>query len=148
MTLHKSIQTTYKHDQFWKKQEKLEKNVQFCWTFLTVKSYFFKNGPAKWVLVFCVAISMARHFFWAIKRRHPTIFIFHLCKGRALFFKNCPSLTKVKNENCWMATIDSLKEASCHTDCNAKNQNSFRWTIFEKIRLDRQKSPKKLDIFF
>ena len=66
----------------------------------------------------------------------------------ALFFKNCPSLTKVKNENCWMATFDSLKEASCHTDCNAKNQKSFRWTIFEKIRLDRQKSPKKLEIFF
>ena len=46
-----------------------------------------------------------------------------------------------------MATFDSLKEASWCTDCNAKNQNSFRWTIFEKMRLDRQKSPKKLNFF-
>ena len=47
-----------------------------------------------------------------------------------------------------MATFDSLKEASWCTDCNAKNQNSFRQAIFEKNRLDRQKSPKKLNYFW
>ena len=41
--------------------------------------------------------------------------------------------------------FDSSNEASWCTDCNAKNQNSFRWTVLEKIRLDRQKGPKKLD---
>ena len=47
-----------------------------------------------------------------------------------------------------MATFDSLREACWCTDCNAKKQNSFQWTIFEKMRLDRQKSPKKLNYFF
>ena len=53
----------------------------------------------------------------------------------------------MKNENCRIVTFDSLKEASWCTDCNAKNQNSFGWTIFEKMRLDRQKSPKKFNYF-
>ena len=53
----------------------------------------------------------------------------------------------MKNENCRIVTFDSLKEASWCTDCNAKNQNSFRWTIFEKMRLNRQKSPKKYNCF-
>ena len=48
----------------------------------------------------------------------------------------------MKNENCWMASFDSLKEVSWFTDCNAKNQNSFWLTIFEKVRLDHQKNPK------
>ena len=42
---------------FWKKSGKTVKNVNFCWTFWTVKSHFFKNGPSKLVMVDCVAIS-------------------------------------------------------------------------------------------
>ena len=62
---------------FEKNQEKTTIRVQFFWTFLTVKSYFFKNGPSKRVLVFCVAISASRRFIWAIKRHYPMIFNFH-----------------------------------------------------------------------
>ena len=51
--------------------------------------------------------------------------------------------TKLKNENCRMATFDSLKEASWRTDCNAKNQNSFRWTIFEEKKTWPLKKSKK-----
>ena len=47
-TLHISLQTPYEHEQFWKKSGKTTIRVQFFWTFLTVKSYFFKNGPSKW----------------------------------------------------------------------------------------------------
>ena len=46
-----------------------------------------------------------------------------------------------------MATFDSLKEASWCTDCNAKNQNSFQWTIFDKWDLTVQKVPKSWTIF-
>ena len=37
---------------FWKKSGKTVKRVNFFGTFWMVKSYFFKNGSAKWVLVF------------------------------------------------------------------------------------------------
>ena len=55
---------------------------------------------------------------------------------------------KSENENCRMATFDSLKEASWCTDCNAENHNSFRWTIFKKMQLYCLISPKKLTLFF
>ena len=68
------------------------------------------------------------------------------------FFRKLPKqgypLTKVKNENLQILMFDSLKEASWCTDCNAKNQNSFCWTIFEKMRLDCPKGPKKLGPFY
>jgi hypothetical protein len=41
--------------------------------------------------------------------------------------------------------FDSSNVASWCTDCNAKNQNSFWWTVLEKIRFDRQKGPKQLN---
>ena len=52
---------------------------------------------------------------------------------------------KVKIENHRIVPFDSSNEASWCTDCNAKNQSSFRWTVPEKMRLDRNKGPKKLD---
>ena len=51
-----------------------------------------------WVLVFCVAISASRRFFWAIKRCYPAIFIFHLCKGVPLlgrFLKKSAHMPKI-----------------------------------------------------
>ena len=53
-TLHISLQTPYEHEQFKKKSGKTTIRVQFCWTFSMVKSYFFKNGPSKWVLFFAL----------------------------------------------------------------------------------------------
>ena len=44
--------------------------------------------------------------------------------------------------------FDNLKKASWCTDCNAKTQNLFQLTIFEKLRLDCQKDPTKLDTFW
>ena len=40
--------------------------------------------------------------------------------------------------------FDSSKEASWCTDYNTTNQNSFQWTILEKVRLDRQRGPQKI----
>ena len=78
----------YEHEQFWRKKSgKTRIRVQFFWCFLAVKSYFFKNGPSKWVLVFWVAISASRRFIWAIKRHYPMIFNFHFSKGGPFWFR-------------------------------------------------------------
>ena len=92
-TNHISLQTPYEHEQFWKKSGKTTLRVQFFWTFLTVKSYFFKNGPSKWVLVFCIAISASRRLIWAIKQHYPMIFNFHFSKGGPFWFRGGPSAT-------------------------------------------------------
>ena len=63
-----------------KKSGKITIRVQFFWTFLMVKSYFFKNSPSKWVVVFCIAISASKRFIWAIKRHYPMIFHFHFSR--------------------------------------------------------------------
>ena len=39
---------------FEKNLEKLENMFNFFWSFLTVKSNFFKNDPSKWVLFFAL----------------------------------------------------------------------------------------------
>ena len=54
-------------------------------------------------------------------------------------------LSKVKIDNYLLVPFDTSNEASLCTDCNAKNQNSFWRTVLEKIWLDRQKGPTKLD---
>ena len=92
-TLHISLQTPYEHKQFWKKSGKTTIRVQFFGTFLTVKSYFFKNGLSKWILFFCVAISASRRFIWAIKRHYPMIFNFHFSKGGPFWFRGGLSAT-------------------------------------------------------
>ena len=76
-----------------KKSGKTVKMVQFFWTFLTVKSHFFKNGSLKWVLFFCVAISASRRFIWAIKQHLLMIFNFHISKGGPFWFRGGPSTT-------------------------------------------------------
>ena len=75
-------------------RKKTVKRVTFCWTFLTVKSHFFKNGLSKWVLVFCVAISASRCFIWAIKRHYPMIFNFHFSKEGPFWFRGGLSATR------------------------------------------------------
>ena len=52
--LHTSLQTPYEHERFWNKSRKTRIRVHFFWSFLTVKSYFFKNGPSEWVLVYAL----------------------------------------------------------------------------------------------
>ena len=48
---------------------------------------------------------------------------------------------KRKNENHCLGVYDSLNEAPGRTECNAKNLNSVRCTVAEKIKKNSQKWP-------
>ena len=105
---------------FWKNQEKPGKNGHFwpIWQFLTILaslSSFFMNGTLQRGGVFCVAFSLSKPLFRAIKINNLTFFLIFHPKGGPFWFRGDKILPT------WLTMVEIWKLKQFWNQCDKWN---------------------------